>query len=163
MQDTEYIESLVKLRELYKEAVGSPSSARKLWKKPLPFDPDHPMITPYRACARALMALHSWNPFEKLQFLNESMSLFQQAVTQQPRNPEIRFLRFSIQHNMPAFLLSNGDYKAEDKQVFLDEFEHYPDYYLEDYAPEMVDFFEKSKYCTPDEIEHLHQALALHS
>ncbi|RKR81655.1 hypothetical protein BDD43_1805 [Mucilaginibacter gracilis] len=63
-----------------------------------------PLTTAYIGALDALKAKHTWNPYNKIKYLNLSEKQLQQAVSQDPHNIEILFMRFSIQHNVPGFL-----------------------------------------------------------
>jgi hypothetical protein len=65
----------------------------------------------------ALKAKYAWNPYSKVKYLNRSEKLFKQAVTADPHNIEIRFMRFSIEHNVPAFLGFNKDLAVDAENI----------------------------------------------
>src|SRR5688572_9353908 len=77
-----------------------------------------PLILAYKGAAEALIAKFSWNPYSKINYLRKSQRSLQLAINNAPENAEIRFLRFSIQHFVPAFLgLSNNI--EEDKKIII--------------------------------------------
>jgi hypothetical protein len=63
-----------------------------------------PLIVAYIGALDALKAKHAWNPYSKIKYLNQSEKVMQSAVIGDPHNIEIRFMRFSIQYNVPGFL-----------------------------------------------------------
>lgn len=60
---------------------------------------------------QAIWANHVFNPFSKLKTFNEGRKNIEQAVKNEPANPEIRLVRLSVQKNAPAFL----DYSSHEK------------------------------------------------
>lgn len=104
------------LRALYQEAPRNPAAALQIWEGIPANSP--PLLTAYRAAARAVMAEHSFLPFQKLLYLNESLALFREAVAQDPADPEIRTLRFTILHNLPI-LFRQDSLLQEDRQALL--------------------------------------------
>lgn len=45
-----------------------------------------------------------FNPISKLKTFNEGKKNLESAIKKEPYNPEIRFIRLSIQKNIPSFL-----------------------------------------------------------
>ena len=56
--------------------------------------------------------------FNKLTYVQDATRTFAQAVGLDPHNPEIRFLRFSVESNLPAFL-GLSKHIDEDKSLLL--------------------------------------------
>lgn len=71
----------------------------------------------YKGALTMIMAKHTMNPFKKLDCFNTGKSLLEQALIKEPNNVELRYLRFSIQCNAPAFLDYNS--QRESDKVFL--------------------------------------------
>ncbi|MEO3403989.1 hypothetical protein AAFN85_08810 [Mucilaginibacter sp. CAU 1740] len=69
------------------------------------------------AALLALKAKYAWNPYSKVKYLNRSEKLFKQAVAADPHNMEIRFMRFSIEHNVPSFLGFNKDLATDAEDI----------------------------------------------
>ncbi len=79
-------------------------------------------ITAYKGALEALRAKHAWMPFNKLIYLDNSKKFFATAVENAPNDIEIRFLRFSIQSNLPVFLMQSPNVQ-EDKEVIIKNLE----------------------------------------
>jgi len=113
----------------------------------------------YMGALDALKAKHAWNPYSKIKYLNTAEKQMQQAVTQDPHNIEILFMRFSIQHNVPGFLgygknldsdktemitqLSQKNYGTADKELTMS----------------IIKFLISSKRCTDAENAKLNKQL----
>jgi hypothetical protein len=63
-----------------------------------------PVLLGYQGACEGLKAKHAFNPYKKLDYLKKSQQTLTNAIAQAPTNVEIRFLRFSMQHYLPAFL-----------------------------------------------------------
>ncbi|MCS6916242.1 MAG: hypothetical protein RMK52_00930 [Chitinophagales bacterium] len=72
----------------------------------------------YLGATEALMARDAWNPWTKWEYLQRSMATISRAVAMDPEDAEIRFLRFCIQHYVPAWL-GMSDHLQEDRQHIL--------------------------------------------
>ncbi|MTI23186.1 hypothetical protein E1176_19305 [Fulvivirga sp. RKSG066] len=81
-----------------------------------------PIMQAYEAVAEALIAKHSWNPVTKVNYLNSSQKLLQEAVLRDKLNVEIRFLRFYIENSVPAYLGMSKNKKL-DKQLIIENLE----------------------------------------
>lgn len=149
--------SLAQIRSRYQEAVDDQEEARSLWRKLKDYRGEEGIILAYKAATRILMSNHSWMPMEKLAYLKEAMYIFRQAVRQAPDNPEVRFLRFSIEHNLPAYLNESGDMQA-DKAVILEQAPNFQDFALTAVdIDKMLDFFIKSGRFTSEELAPLQE------
>lgn len=58
----------------------------------------------YLGGLQAIWANHANNPVSKLRAFNQGKEQIERAIKQDPRNPELRFIRLSIQQNAPFFL-----------------------------------------------------------
>lgn len=65
---------------------------------------------------QTLWANHVVNPFSKLNTFNEGKGNIENAVSADPKNAEIRFIRLSVQKNCPSFL-GYRDKIEEDKNI----------------------------------------------
>ncbi|MDX1908579.1 MAG: hypothetical protein SF053_16195 [Bacteroidia bacterium] len=146
---------LTALRAAYREAIGDAEAARQLYEHLHTYQGEAGIVHAYLASAQALMARHDWNPYQKLRLVRASMSTFRHAVSLDPLNPEIRFLRFAIQHYLPDFLDENHDLAA-DKTILLGQLPHAARYGL---GPEEVAVFRaflvESRRLTPSEHEQI--------
>ncbi|MFN3404474.1 MAG: hypothetical protein ACK40G_10300 [Cytophagaceae bacterium] len=81
------------------------------------------VILAYKGGTEALKAKHSSNPYKKLQLLKNSLNTLAAAVAADPDNIEIRFIRYSIEDNLPAFL-GMSEHLAEDKAAIIKNFDN---------------------------------------
>ena len=118
------------------------------------------LITGYIAALQALKAVHAWNPYNKIKYLNRSEKSFKQAVAVDPHNMEIRFMRFSVEHNVPGFLGYNKNLADDRKEIIhqLNKKNYTPADH--DLVTTTIKFLLESKRCTPAENEYLNGQLA---
>jgi hypothetical protein len=151
--------SLPQIRSRYRESVKDRDEAQALWRSLKSSRAKDGVILAYQAATRVLMSHHSWMPLEKLAYLKEAMGLFRQAVRQAPDNVEVRFLRFSIEHSLPAYLSESGDLD-EDKATIIAQLHRHAEFDLQaaELKP-MFDFFESCERFTPTELAAMHSAV----
>lgn len=119
-----------------------------------------PLNICYLGVVQALKAKHAWNPYFKVKYLNDAEKTLQTAVSREPDNIEIRFMRFSIEHNVPGFLGYTKHLVADREEMIkqLDR-KHYTTADHE-VVVTIIKFLLESKRCTPQENEKLHKQLA---
>ncbi len=81
----------------------------------------NPTELAYAASIDALKAKHAWNPYSKFEYLNQFDKKITEAVKLDSKNIEIRYLRYSIQKNIPAFVGFNKNI-AEDQKAIVNLF-----------------------------------------
>ena len=113
---------------------------------------EYPLLMAYYAASEAIKAKYIWNIFSKIQYLKQSASGFEKAVSLSPENIEIRFLRFTVQYHIPFFLGFSVNLE-EDKQVICDHIAK-SDTDTE-MKKEIADFLIKSQKCDRTELEIL--------
>lgn len=74
-----------------------------------------PVSQGYRGAAGMVMAKHATNPYIKLRYFNQGRDMLERAISSDRNNPELRYLRYTIQVNVPSFLGYNT-HIAEDRR-----------------------------------------------
>ncbi|MCU0391764.1 MAG: hypothetical protein MUE81_11660 [Thermoflexibacter sp.] len=85
----------------------------------------HPLVIAFHACLETLKAKSLWNPLEKLSMAKQSQQTFSKAILLNPDHLEIRFLRYSIQLSLPAYLYLSTNLE-EDKQMIIKAIQNNP-------------------------------------
>lgn len=146
-----------KIRKDMLRAINSPKVTDSLYNNLQNINKKPPLVTAYFGALEALKAKNSWNPYNKIKYLNLSGKTVQQAVNASPDDMEIRFVRFSIQSNLPHFLGLAKDLDADKNQI-LHQLKQ-KNYGTADtlFVQNIIKFMIDSKQCSPQEIAFLHQ------
>jgi hypothetical protein len=147
------------LRKKLLQAIDSKPTTDSLYKSLGLIQQRSGLLNGYMGALEALKAKHTWNPYYKIKYLNNCEDTFKGAVAQDPHNIEIRFMRFSIEHNVPGFLGYTGNI-ITDKQEMIRQIE------LKNYGTAdkelvltVIKFMLDSNHCTPDESAFLNKTL----
>lgn len=93
----------VTLRRHYQAAATDKAAGEQFYQLLADYDGPEALVLGYKAAAEAIRARDA-SMFNKLSYVQQAAHTFEQAVTLAPDNAEIRFLRFSIESNLPPFL-----------------------------------------------------------
>ncbi|CAN5243518.1 hypothetical protein BH09BAC6_BH09BAC6_00440 [soil metagenome] len=111
--------TLSELRSCYQQAGIKKAAAEKLNQLTALVDSgSEPVLIGYKGANEMLQAKYILNPITKLSRFNKGKTLLQMAIKRDTTNLEIRFLRFSIQSNIPSFLNYNAE-MIPDKQFLI--------------------------------------------
>ncbi len=72
----------------------------------------------YLGAYQTIWANHVFNPLSKLATFKKGKNNIELAISKEPENVEIRYIRFSVQKNAPSFLGYNSHLK-EDKDFLV--------------------------------------------
>lgn len=149
--------NIEEIRKQMLRAISSPKVTDSLYNHLYDDSPKNPLITAYLGALEALKAKDSWNPYNKIKYLNLSNKTVLKAVNASPNDMEIRFIRFSIQSNLPHFLGLNKDLESDKNQI-LHQLKQ-KNYGLADklFVQNIIKYMIGSKQCSPQEIAFLHQ------
>ncbi|WP_316839450.1 hypothetical protein [Pedobacter gandavensis] len=106
-----------------------------------------PLLISYKGAAEMMQAKYAFNPINKVKRFNNGKRLIEDAVKKAPEHMEIRFLRFAVQTNLPAFLNYN-DAIQKDKKYLLSNLKTTKDKTLKQ---NIVKYLSTSKYCSAEE------------
>ncbi|TZF81884.1 hypothetical protein FW774_17730 [Pedobacter sp. BS3] len=101
---TAFTQDMKTLRNRYYEALQHATSADKLYDEMKGKTISDPLVMAYWGSVQALKARYSWNPYNKIKYLKQGLQTLQLAVNRDAGNLEIRFLRFTLEYYIPAFL-----------------------------------------------------------
>jgi hypothetical protein len=112
---------LDKIRGLYRRAAEIKQDAAQLNQLMLQVDSGSagPVLFCYKGANEMIQAKYSLNPVVKLEKFNKGKELIKKAFNRDTLNLEIRFIRYSIQSNLPAFLGYHDEFN-KDKKFLLD-------------------------------------------
>lgn len=118
------------------------------------------VISGYLATLSACKAKLSWNPYMKVKHLNTAEATYKIAVNADPHNIEIRFLRFSVEHNVPGFLGFNKDLNTDSEEIITQLDKKNYGTADKDLTVAIIKFLLQSKRCTASQNEDLTKRLA---
>ncbi len=112
------------LRRHYELAAADKAAGEKFYQLLANYNERDALVLGYKAAAEAIRARDA-SMFNKLTYVQDAARTFEQAVGLAPQNPEIRFLRFSVESNLPAFL-GLSKHVDEDKELLLNAALNHP-------------------------------------
>lgn len=141
---------ILKVRDLYYKATTNKAMSDSFFN----YLAENPKIFPslyigYTGMAYMIRANYSWNPVNKLSYFTKGKDYLNGAIEKDEHNIELRFLRFSVQTNAPAFLAYSSDIKT-DKAVILAGYNLIKD---EDLKSRIREYMKSSKVVTSKEKE----------
>ncbi len=143
--------NLSELRKKYLAASQDSDAGKRFYELMSDYKEKEPVLLAYKAVSEATMAKYVWNPYQKLKHLRQSAALFDEAVQMDRENPEIHFLRFTVEHYVPRYLNLSGNL-AEDKKVIMESLKAHPRSGISpDWARTMRDFMLSKDHCTEEE------------
>jgi len=139
------------LRELLLKGSENKEQAKVLFEKVGNYEGNDPLLIGYKGAAFALKAKHGANPLNKLKNVKKAQALFATAVSAAPQNPEVRFLRYSVEAQTPASL-NLSKHLTEDKDLLMQGLKNIPGSGFTAYTARIArDYL--LKYCTCSEQE----------
>ncbi|MGI4867497.1 MAG: hypothetical protein ACRYFZ_26495 [Janthinobacterium lividum] len=106
------------LRRHYEQAAANKEAVDKFYDLLHNYSEQNALVLGYKAASEAIKARDA-SMLNKLTYIQQSARTFEQAVTLEPANAEVRFLRFSVESNLPPFL-GLSKHVDEDKAFLLE-------------------------------------------
>jgi len=134
---------LNEVRLLFNKSATNKDSCKKLMSVLNQYnETSNSTLAAYKACATMMMANHVFNPISKLSSFNQGKKLLEKCVADDDENTEIRYLRFTIQSNVPSFLGYNNSI-SNDKEFLLNAVNDIRDLQLKQM---IISFLKSSEY-----------------
>ncbi|SHJ03799.1 hypothetical protein SAMN02745146_2077 [Hymenobacter daecheongensis DSM 21074] len=105
------------LRRQYQQAATDKQAGEKFYQLMAAYTEQDAVVLAYKAAAEAIRARDA-SMFNKLTYVQNASKQFDQAVKLDADNAEIRFLRLSVESNLPAFL-GLSQHVDEDRQFLV--------------------------------------------
>ncbi|MCX2740169.1 tetratricopeptide repeat protein [Pontibacter anaerobius] len=155
LADNKAVYAVSELRAEYLEASKDKDAAERFNKKMGKYEEKDPVVLAYKAASEAVMAKYVWNPYSKLKQIRTAAAIFEEAVKLDKDNPEIRFLRFTVEHYVPRYLNLSTNLES-DKKVMISSLKSHPDSGVStEFARTMRDFLLTKDHCTEAEKKEL--------
>jgi len=143
------------LRDKFKKAVHSRIETQELLKsieQKFQKDPETypPIVLSYYGALQGLKAKFSFNPTQKWTYLMQCLNWIDRAVEKDGLDAEIRFVRFSTLHHLPA-VGRIPQRRGEDIEVICELLRIEDPHITHETRLEMVDFMLKSQRLNPEQ------------
>ena len=116
-----------------------------------------PVFRAYRGAGLATTANCTTWPVSKISRFNKGKDLLEGAVAEVPENLEVRFLRYTIQKNIPRFL--GYDNLEEDREFVLDRLTlQLKNGNKDELADRILNYFYETKEFTKEQLQDLEKA-----
>lgn len=123
-----YSQNMLSYRTLMNKGVESEAATNTLLSnsKKAFAETNKPIYQAFYAMGTMLLAKHTGNPIRQFSYFKKGKTTLDSAAKADPKNVEIRFLRYLTQSNAPAFLGYNKDIQ-HDKAFILSEYKNSSD------------------------------------
>lgn len=150
------------IRKDYINAINNSEVADKLCKHLQEIKNPDALMLAYLGSVQAIKGKHAWNPVNKMSYLKQGFATIDKAVVKDANQLEVRFLRFSLQYYVPAFLGYSKNLIADKNKIVSILKTTDPNALKVDkeILKNMVNFMIDSKKCNSQEIAILKKVLA---
>ena len=118
--------NMIEIRNLYEIAADSKTANAKLTTLLASTDSNDALLNGYRGAAMMMEANHVFNPITKLSRFKKGKQVIENAIKSDGMNVELRFIRLTIQTNVPSFLGYSSAIEA-DKKLLLQQLDQIKD------------------------------------
>lgn len=108
---------LYKIRSEYQQAIEDEGKAKQLFKWLDQKESLNPIYKAYKGACYTLLAKHASFPSTKLNYLKQGLQTLNEVIHANPNLTEARYLRYTIEINVPAFLSLSEHVKQD--EIFL--------------------------------------------
>jgi hypothetical protein len=149
--------ALPALRQHFRQAAQDEAASRRFHQLMSQYEARNAVVLAYKAASEAILAKHTGGLFDKLDRVKAAGKQFDQAVALDPHHPEIRFLRFSIESNLPGFL-GASKHVQEDKHLLVQTLLRHPNSGLDVEAFRTVrDYLANGNHLTDEQLQRVRQ------
>lgn len=106
------------IREAYFAAANDTKLCEALHEIIKPIEEESEVKRAYIGILETIIASGKTNPFTKLKWFNMGKANIEKAIKKDSVNPELRFIRLSVQVKAPSFLFYNTKIKEDKQMVF---------------------------------------------
>ena len=151
--------TIEEVRKSFHKAVLDEGESRKFYEYMKSTEDMTPTVAAYRAVSEAMLARVLWNPFSKISQIGKYQREMERAITADPDNIEIRFLRLAIEYNLPSFL-GMSEHVEEDVNMILSNLSSANSLKLDpSYGRYIFYFLEQTDLCNADQIVAMQASL----
>lgn len=143
--------SLTEIRNLYEDSAKNKASYARLAKLMENMESDVPLYRGYRGAVVMMEANYLLSPLAKLNRFKAGKTLIEQALKASPDQAELRYIRLTIQTNLPRFL-GYADDIDKDKDFLISKLGELADF---DLRKRIVAYLSVAKICSEDELRKI--------
>lgn len=152
---TEFTYKHADLRKIYFQAANEKKAYEQLVPHLAKYKGNDVLIEGFQAGIEGLGAKYVSGIYTKLKHIRNSAHAFEKVIDKDPQNPEIRFLRYTIEYHIPRYLLMSG-HLQDDKKIILNSLLAYPRSNVDPEAVKVMrDYFLRDNHSTADEKKQL--------
>ncbi|MGF1924269.1 MAG: hypothetical protein ACQUHE_08815 [Bacteroidia bacterium] len=141
--------NMIEVRNLYEIAAENRMANTKLTNLLASAKSDNPIISGYKGASIMMEANHVFNPLTKLSRFKKGKQLLEAAIKLDQANVELRYIRLTIQTNVPGFLGYSSAIEA-DKRSIINALDQSKDL---DLRKRMVNYLIGAKICSTEELK----------
>lgn len=113
--------NLADVRSFFENAANNKANTQKLYLELADYNQKNQTILAYKGASKMLYARYNGNKESKRKLLIDGSNLVDNAVKSEPKNLEIRLVRFILQENMPKAVAYNKNL-AEDRKMIVEQY-----------------------------------------
>jgi len=153
--------ALSSLRTQYLTALRDYLNAPKVYELFLKVGKPTAKILAYQGALKAIITKTTWNIFKKMSYLNKSEESFKLALKKAPNDIEIRFMRLTVQYEIPEYLGYSEDMGSDKAFVIKNIAKFRAQTIPPKVREQIVGFVFSSQLFTATEIEKFKLSLAI--
>jgi len=143
------------VRGLYSDAAVQEDSAKKMFRMLQRItETDDAVLLAYKGAVTMVQAKYTFNPITKFLCFKRGKNLVEKAISRDSADIEIRYLRFTLQSNLPGFLGYSSQLKT-DKDFLVSRCPLITDAVLRGMV---INFLLSSEYCNSEDVKKLQHA-----
>ena len=143
--------NVIEIRNLYEVAANSKSANAKLINLLAEVKTSNSLLTGYKGAAIMMEANHVFNPITKLSRFKKGKQLLEYAIKSDGANVELRYIRLTIQTNVPSILGYSSAIEI-DKKIILSQLELLKD---KDLRNRMISYLTRANVCNSEELRKI--------
>jgi hypothetical protein len=143
--------SIDEVRNLYENAATNKHSSSKLNKLLENTKPANFLLSGYQGAAMMIAAKYAINPLNKLSYFKKGKNILEAAINNDPNHIELRYLRLTIQTNIPSFMGYDQAIKS-DKSFIINQLAQLKD---QDLRNRIVKYLHTKNICTSEELKRI--------
>ena len=144
--------TLEETRKLYTDATTTSAGCEKLYNKLSSVsETDNSVLRGYKGAVTLMMANYKKTTGDKIKFYNQGKKTLEKAIADNNKDVELRFLRFTIQTNLPPSLKYNKDVTS-DKDFIVNNINTVKD---TEVKKKIIDYMSDAEETTDEDVEKL--------